>query len=53
MLIHLLKEVERELRIHERAFAANLVHVAVSAIASDLERRPDGAPPPPRRAWVM
>ena len=35
-LLHLLKEVERELRVHRRAYAASMVRIAVSALAEDL-----------------
>ncbi len=52
MLIHLLNEVERELRGHDRVFAANLVRVAASAVAADVERPPDEAGPP-QRPWLM
>lgn len=52
ILIHLLTEVERELRGHDKVFAANLVRVAVSAVAADVERPPDQEAAQ-ERSWIM
>jgi hypothetical protein len=38
-LLHLLREVERELRAHRRAYAASMVRIAVSAVAEDLANK--------------
>lgn len=49
-LHHLLKEVERELRMHDRLSAALMVRQAARTVAQDID---DEDAPPPQRQMLM